>query len=139
MASVTGEKLVELSDHWLVPLSGMVVSQCRYDFALTLVIGEAHPSYVLRISEDFKFESPRSGPVWVHPETDVHSMAPTLHLLRLSVEHASALKGGELELSFEDGSRLLVPSSPDYESWTLTGSDGLRLVSAPSGELVIWT
>jgi Family of unknown function (DUF6188) len=39
---------------------------------------------------------------------------------------------------FVGGNELRVPSSDDYEAWTLVGPDGLRLVSMPGGELAIW-
>jgi hypothetical protein len=45
---------------------------------------------------------------------------------------------GELLLTFGSGSELLVGVDADFESWAVTGPDGLLIVCLARGELAVW-
>ena len=45
------------------------------------------------------------------------------------------MDGGTPTISCDDGARIVVPHSGDYEAWTTTGPDGLLIVCTPSGDL----
>lgn len=67
---MTSTSLLEQSDHWVLPLSGEVVVQCRYDYAFTLVVGESDPSFLIRISDKFAIHLPGGSVGVFNPEAD---------------------------------------------------------------------
>lgn len=131
-------KLVESADRWLVPMVG-TVTQCRLDYAFTLVIADdPEGSFEVRIEQPFVVTG-SDGEVTLDAEGDPQQMAPALRVLRRTVEQAIAFKDGGLELTFDDGTVLRVAADEDYEAWNIAGPGGLRVVSMPGGELAIWS
>ena len=59
-------------------------------------------------------------------------------LLGEVVRSARARDTGELQITFGSGARLLVGADADFESWALTGPDGLLVVCLARGELAVW-
>ena len=59
-------------------------------------------------------------------------------LVGKTIQHAIAGKDGSLDVRFTDGSRLVVPSDPDYEAWEANATDGFMVVSLPGGGLSTW-
>lgn len=133
------DEFVEAADRWLVPVAGRSVTQCRLDYAFTLVVAdESAGSFEIRIEQPFMVTS-GAGEVVLDPEGEPARMAPALGLLHQAIEQAVAFKDGRLELSFTDGGVLSVPVGEDYEAWNIVGPAGLRIVSLPGGELAIWS
>lgn len=131
--------LVEAADRWVVPMAGRTVTQCRLDYAFSLVVAdEPAGSFEVRIEQPFTVASD-GGELTIDPEGDPVQMAPALRVLRQDVEQAIAFKDGRLELTFGDGAVLRAPIGEDYESWNIVGPAGLRIVSLPGGELAIWS
>jgi hypothetical protein len=141
VAAVRVGELVEAADRWLVPVVGLTVTQCRLDYAYTLVLaGEDEGSFYVTIEQAFSVAaSLEVEGLVVDPERDPVQVAPALRVLRQDVERAVAFKDGRLELTFGDGAVLRAPASEDYESWNIVGPAGLRLVSLPGGELAVWS
>lgn len=54
------------------------------------------------------------------------------------VREAWAEAGGELELTFASGARLVVGVDPDFESWAVAGPDGALIVCLARGEIARW-
>jgi hypothetical protein len=54
------------------------------------------------------------------------------------VGSAEAHDDGTLVIVFASGAELRVGPSPDYESWTVTGPGGMRVVCLAGGELAVW-
>jgi hypothetical protein len=132
-------ELVEAADHWLVPMTGRTVTQCRLDYAFSLVVAdEPAGSFEVRIEQPFTVAS-HGDELTLDPEGDPVLMAPALRVLRQDVEQAIAFKDGRLELTFGDGAVLRVPVGEDHEPWNIVGPAGLRIVSLPGGELAIWS
>jgi hypothetical protein len=136
---MTTPSLLERSDHWVLPLDGQVVIQCRYDYALTLIVGEMEPSFILRIEQPFKFSNPDGAVEIIDPVPDPRAMARTLSLVRNTITRSVAHKDGGLEIDFQDGSLVRVSPSDDYEAWHLSGPEGPILVSIPGGDLAVWS
>ena len=136
---MTKTSILEQSDHWIVPLSGEVVTQCRYDYAFTLVIGNVDPPYMVRISEKFELYNPDGTVNSCDPEADPRDMSGTLRLLRGTITRVIVHKVGRLEIDFEDGNRVRVPSSSGYEPWELHGPDNLVMVASAGGDVMVWT
>ncbi len=59
MAEMTHTEFLERPDHWDLPFQGLSVSQCRSDYAFTVVLADAERSFEIRIGEAFR----RWGPV----------------------------------------------------------------------------
>lgn len=136
-----GVQLLEQQDRWTVRWADAVVSQCRFDHAVTLIV-ETSPGYSeLRIEQpmDVVLPSRPDGPVRIPMHGSAAEMAPALELLQQVPTSLDAHKDGRLLLHFAGGGRLSVEADADYEPWTLTGPDGLRLVSLPGGDLAVWT
>jgi Family of unknown function (DUF6188) len=125
-------------DSHALPLARHQVTQCRMDRALTLLLGNAVPELEIRIEEPFTLCSGTGEELRVDPEGDPGTMCHALDLLHREAQSGTAFADGRLELTFAGGRRLQVPSSEDYEAWTVVAADGLRLVSMPGGELAVW-
>jgi hypothetical protein len=130
--------LVDTPDAWVLQVPGLTITQCRIDYAFTLVLeAERGASFEIRIEQPFS--------VWrqdaeheLDAEADPTDIAPALSLLHQGVTLAVAFKDGRLELTFDNGDLLRVPASEDYEPWNVVGPEGLRIVSLPGGDLGIW-
>lgn len=131
--------LVEATDHWELRLGGRSVTQCRFDYAFTLVLDDPDGAFEIRIGEPFTLSTAGGDEVALKPEGQPAAMGPALAVLRLAVERVVAFKDGRLELWFTDGGRLYAPAGEDFEPWDLVGPAGLRIVSLPGGELAIWS
>lgn len=131
-------KLVEEPDRWVLPLAGLVVTQCCVDYAFTLTVADVSLSFETRIERSFDLLLDGSTRT-VDVDGGPTSMAPALAMMHREMADAVAFKDGRLELRFADGGRVLVPVDERFEAWTLTGSGDLRLVSLPGGELAVWS
>jgi hypothetical protein len=66
-------------------------------------------------------------------------LAPTLDLLGERIRGATVWLEGRLELRFESGAAIEVPPDPSFESWQVSGPDGLFIVCTPGGgEPALW-
>ena len=134
-------ELVDAADRWVVPMAGLPVTQCRLDYAFTIIIGdEPGASFQVCVEQPFMARmAGRGDELLLDPEGDPAEMAPALGVLHRRVEQAIAFKDGRLELLLGDGSVLEVPAGEDYEPWNIVGPSGLRIVSLPGGGLAIWS
>jgi hypothetical protein len=46
---------------------------------------------------------------------------------------------GELRVAFTGGSKVVIGVDADFESWAVTGPDGVLVVCLAGGELAVWT
>lgn len=130
-------RVVESLDRFVIEEQGMSVTQCRFDFALSLVFaGDAIEGHVV-ISSSFRMNSRGASPITLVPAGDPSAMAPALTLAHRPIHRMTALKTGELRIELEDV-EVDVPASGEYEAWNLWLSDQFRLVSLPGGELAVW-
>lgn len=125
-----------LEDHWLFDLSGQPILQLVLDFQVTLVF----ESFRITIEKPFVLEHPGGAAQVVEPGGDFEQLSPVLPLSRSKViAEARAFDDGRLEVLTQDGYRLRVlPNESPYESWNITGPDGLLIVSIPGGKLTIF-
>lgn len=123
-------------DHWFLDFSGQPILQLVLDFQVTLVLER----FRITIEEPFILERPGGPSHVVEPGGDFDQLSPVLPLSRSKViTEGTAFDDGRLEVTLQDGYRLLVlPTESPYESWNITGPDGLLIVSIPGGELAIW-
>jgi hypothetical protein len=135
-----GMELVPHGDGWLLPVSGEQVTRCWVDpTAVGLLCRNA---IEISIGEPFTLATPEGHTYALDPGGEATGLAPFLRIMRQIIREGIAVKDGRLTLVFDDGSRIDVPSGQDFEAWTLAGPggiDGLKIVSAPEGKLVIWS
>jgi hypothetical protein len=133
--SMSGAKRFE--DHWLLDLSGQPILQLVLDFQVTLVLEH----FGITIEESFVLEHLDGTSHVVEPGGDFDQLSPVLPLSRSKViAEGRAFDDGRLQVVLQDGCRLHVVPEPEsaYESWNVTGPDGLLIVSIPGGELAVW-
>lgn len=129
--------LVENDSHWEFLVSGDVVTQCRFDYAVTILMTSNYGlTSEFRIENKFYFQT-RELSYEIDPERLV--VAPIISILHQTVIKAVAHKNGRLVLGFRNGSELTAYPNDSYEAWTFANDVGDRIVCMPSGELAIWT
>ena len=127
---MTGNSCVAL------PLEGRQITQLRFDFAFGMEISDECGQFSIRINTAFTLTSPM-GSTDYDPE-QIHTCGQALRLFNARVTSAKAYNSGRLEITLSDGMFLRVDSNPQFEAWEAVGSDGMRVVSVPGGELAIW-
>ena len=117
-------------------LKGKVVTRCYLDGAFGLEFWEKGSRTVIRITRIMRIE--QGGLELELSAEKTTEAAQASILLRKTIAHAVGLKDGTLDVSFSDGTRLIVPVDPDYEAWEVSGDDGFLVVSRPGGGLAVW-
>ncbi len=121
--------------HPSVDLVGAVVTQLRFDYGLTIALGD---DVSLRIETAFEHMAPQSEPVQLDPETDLARMGSLLLLHRSRITAFSADTSGSLSIAFSDGSGLRCWPDDRFEAWKLSFADGRLYVCQPGGDVSIW-
>jgi len=129
--------ITEAADRHDVDLGGYKVMQCVVDYAFTLELNKERQRVTIRVSGPFSLNRGDAIEEF-DAETNPTGLGPALELSRTSVRTAVVHKTGNLELAFDDGSVMRVPSDPEYEAWTLTVTDGPIVVSGPEGKLTFF-
>ena|SRR5213593_2434577 len=118
-------------------LRGKIVSRCCIDAAFSIEFLEKGFRTVIRIARQMSIEQ---GGMRLELSAEKPTEAAQASIvLRKTVAQAIGLKDGTLDVSFADGSSLVVPADPDYEAWELSASDGFLVVSRPGGGLATWS
>ncbi|WP_051637706.1 DUF6188 family protein [Rhodococcus sp. UNC363MFTsu5.1] len=115
-------------------MTGDVVSRLCFDFAVTVVTDRG---FELSIGSDFIFNPSVGEPVEVSPE-GLTNREVLLQLFQEPIVTALASEDGSLVLNFAGGQSLAVQPDTDYEAWTLSGTNGFRVVATPGGGLATW-
>lgn len=129
------EGLERFDKGWRLPVEGLAVTQVRLDHAVTLLLEDFH----FRIEGAFFILEGSGLQHRVDPEGDPEQLLPVLKLFQKESVSGSANDDGGLEINFRDGTRVFVPASQQFEPWELAGPERLIVVSAPGGEISIWT
>jgi hypothetical protein len=118
-------------------LKGKVVSRCCIDAAFSLEFHEKGSRTVIRIARQMNIEH---GSMMLSLSAENPTEAARACILqRKTITEAIGRKDGSLNVSFSDGSKLVVPVDPDYEGWELSATDGFLVVSRPGGGLATWS
>jgi hypothetical protein len=118
-----------------LPIVGAVVTQLRFDFAVTLTFDA---TFHLRVETAFPMAAQEGSRVVLDPETELPDMGSllTLHQVTVSAAHTDA--AGNIRIAFTGGRVLSCAPNSDFEAWTFTGPRGLLYVCLPGGSLAIW-
>lgn len=127
--------LAKAGDRWVLPVAGLPVTQLCLDYAVTLCLAN---DVSIRIEQPFVIEINDGDERLIVPEGNPDRLAAVLPLVRSIVTEGLVFDDGHLELRFSSGARISVPSTEDYEPWETSSPEGMRVVSAPGGELSIW-
>lgn len=137
MAGVNATDLVEGDDHWRLPVAGLAIEQCSFDFAVVLRLGSGAAMWEIRIGQPFAVVAPDGTEQLVVPEEQAHVEA-VLALLRQEVEEATASKDGHLVVRLVGGASVQVPPDEGYEAWEAAGPNGMQAIALPGGDLAVW-
>lgn len=108
----------------------------REDFDYTISF-ETDGGYEIRIENDYTLTT-AAGVVRFSPGPGNANSGPLTDLVGKLVESSETDINGTLILIFNNGSILRAEASESYESWTVAGPDGYKVVCMPGGELSVW-
>ena len=132
--------LIESPDehHWVL-LDHRVVRIAVEADAVTLQTWSLDASAEVRVSAPFTLRL-ASGQIRSLDPEHAEGLAPLLALLRSPVRGLTVSRGGELSLSFGDGSSLVVPPSARYAAWEVNGGGVMEGVAyrCPPGGGPLW-
>ncbi len=129
--------LVERDDRWVLPFRGLLVTQVQVDHAFGLVLDDKGAVRV-EGAATLGWVSVGAKPETVELRPENHDVAAGLVLLGTTVLSSVAFKSGGLRIVFDDGHVLTVAADPQHEAWTVTGPNGMLIVSVPGGDLAVW-
>ncbi|WP_157617226.1 DUF6188 family protein [Saccharomonospora marina] len=110
------------------------MTTCDFDH---LAVIRFSGGYEIGIENDFQVSNP-AGQVELSPGVDPDRGRAVLATLQgRTVELAGTDESGGLLVSFGDGTSVHVSSDEEYESWTLAGPGGMKVVCMPGGELAV--
>jgi hypothetical protein len=138
--TMTGMELTPQGDSWLLPVAGEQITRFCVDNEAVRVL--CRNMIEISIGEPFTLVTNDGRRYTLDPGGDAMDLAPLLQIVRLVIREGVAFNDGRLELDLSDGSCIKVPPGRDFEAWTLAGPggpDGLKVVSIPGGDLVIWS
>lgn len=124
-----------IEDHRVLPLAGFEVTQCRFDYQLTLHLKGPGGMAELVIEQDFTLSLPGLTEQALCPGGHPRELAPAIELYGLAIERATATLDGELEIVFTDGTILRAGPGEHYEAWSLVAASGAQVIAIPGGGL----
>ena len=136
--------VIERDTHWEINVNRKPVTGCFIDNRFTIDVSEREFILAVHFGGEFTYitattdDSDQPREYRLEAGTTPTSLCPALSVLHKSTELVSAYKAGRIEVRFIDGSVLKAASDPKYESWEITGADGLLIVCTPGGKLAVW-
>lgn len=119
-----------------VDLVSHVLESFDIDFALVLAFSNGA---TVRVEGPFELSRPHRVPVVIDPEApDSRAASKLVPVGRTVLDAVIRSDNGSLILVFDGGCIVRVPSSPEFEAWSVTHSDGGMVVSHPGGDLSEW-
>lgn len=133
-------RLTSTAQYWEFDLDSFVVSRLLMDFSVVLVLLAGKLNLEVQLENSFVLHDRKGAEEGVHIDLSAGAvgMAPVLDWFGADVRRIVVHKGGCLELHLKDGRWLSADHSYDTESWNIAGSDGLRFVCMPGGEVAVW-
>lgn len=126
-------KVIEGRDSHL-PLEGALLTRLCFDRQLHVDFDEVDVRLLVATSFSL-VDNAASHPIDPEDSRDLHHL---LRLLRQRVVQAVIRADATLHVELTAGYALVVSPDPDYESWEVSGGNGLRVVCMPGGALGIW-
>jgi Family of unknown function (DUF6188) len=133
--------IVEKDDAWNIPIVGRRVSRIEVDTTIKVlffdpdITGDEHVEIL--IESPFHLEIDKDN-YELHRVANPTGLGPIFAVIGKAVDSAVAFKKGGLQIIFENQIKLKIAPLEDYESWSIVGARGLRIVCMPGGELAVW-
>ncbi|TQS46505.1 DUF6188 family protein [Cryptosporangium phraense] len=120
-----------------IALAGCTLDSFEWGFSVNLAFSAG---WEVRIEGRFGLRTPHAG-VMVDPATyygrEIASPALAA-LVGRAVEAAEVSRSGLLAITFDRGPALTVGPDDEYESWTVAGPGGVKVICGPGGEVTSW-
>ncbi len=117
-------------------LNGRAILSYEYNYMISISFSG---DYTLAIESDLTVHTAGQD-IRLSPGTDPNAGHQALStLMGLTVLMVRTDPQTSLSLTFGDNSRLSIDPDPAFESWTLSGPTGERIVCMPGGELAVWS
>lgn len=130
-------RLIKRSDGWEVDLAGLAVTDTSIDRAFVIVLWDGDDQWEARIEGAFAWTADGRPPVRYEPDTGLE-VGAVPQVVGSVVSHLWVTASGELQIQFEDGSRIEVDVDDRYEAWQITGPDRILIVGMPGGQVAVW-
>lgn len=114
-------------------LHGRTIDTVSYGYLIRLGISGG---YELQVESRMELKGSDGASVLV--DADATGSDQLSSLIGCSIVEAVAAEAGSLDVIASSDVRLHIGPGEDFESWTLTGPGGIRVVSLPGGELAKW-
>jgi len=120
-----------------IPIAGQSLSVESTEFAL--VLGNDN-GFEIRAEATVEFETPDGDKrsVAFDEEGDFDGLDLNT-FFNGKIASASTSSTGALTILLESGNRATVATDEHFESWTIVGPNGYRVVCMPGGELATWS
>jgi hypothetical protein len=119
-----------------IALAGSRLNSLECDYTVNLLFSD---EWEVRIETLFMLRTPDEL-MTVDPSVNAERGVVLLTaLVGRKVDEAEVSQSGELVLIFEGGSVLTIGPDDDYESWTVAGPAGVKLICQPGGEVAVWS
>ncbi|MFW0793283.1 DUF6188 family protein [Gordonia sp. CPCC 205515] len=119
----------------ILPLAGELVTPKLEDF---IFVAETSSGYELQVETELNLHRATGTDITIGVAGDEDHDIELGSFFAGTVQTAEVSGSGMLLVTMESGNRLSVEPDPDFESWTLTGPGGYRVVCMPGGELATW-
>lgn len=113
------------------------VRRCCFDHAVVLDFSSGANEWELRLQTPFGL-SAVGQVILILPEEGTRLDVALELLLRASVQRLILFKDGGLRMTLAGGVALMAPADQGFEAWTLSGPDGVLVVSQPGLGLATW-
>jgi hypothetical protein len=119
-----------------IPLAGRNLTVVSTEYSLVL---RSDNVFEIQVEGQVDFETLEGDRHSVAFDEDVDLDFDANTFFAGKVDFVSASLTGELTIGMESGNRATVAVDDDFESWTIVGPDGYRVVCMPGGELATWS
>ncbi|MFF3568604.1 DUF6188 family protein [Nocardia jiangxiensis] len=119
-----------------IPIAGQSLSVESTEYAL--VLGNDN-GFEIQAEAPVEFETPSGDKRRVAFDEEDHFDLDLNTFFSGKIASAFTGSAGELTILLESGNRATVTTDEDYESWTIVGPKGYRVVCMPGGELATWS
>lgn len=113
----------------------------------SITVEESFPVLTIRTSGGYEIQAESGvtihstvGPAWKGDisDTDLNQFSIGSSLTG-TVAHSFVDNDGNMKTELDSGCTIEFHPDEDYESWSVTGPNGYRVVCMPGGKLAVWT
>lgn len=119
----------------MIDMRGQVLTDLRIEYSVAL---NFNAQYAVLLGGSFTLNAQGATHNFTPDVDPPDALAPMTNLLGQRVTEAVIGDDGSLSIAFDDGACLHAGPDAEYEAWTLSGPEGLLIVSMPGGALTTW-